>query len=150
MMCHILQTNLTYLPHSAPLTLQSDVSAHTNHSSLLRLPPEPAVSRHVLRCDFHHQPVLRTHRNRAQCYLLDALAAFSQPVRRQTPLDPPDNYRSIEAFRTLHIPGLLCSRSPPAICFPQTRSEHTSELQSLMRISYAVFCLKKKKNYKTR
>src|SRR3546814_7177433 len=25
--------------------------------------------------------------------------------------------------------------------------EHTSELQSLMRISYAVFCLKKKHNY---
>src|SRR3546814_10717531 len=28
--------------------------------------------------------------------------------------------------------------------------EHTSELQSLMRISYAVFCLKKKKHYTTR
>src|SRR3546814_9911424 len=28
--------------------------------------------------------------------------------------------------------------------------EHTSELQSLMRISYAVFCLKKKKKTKTR
>src|SRR3546814_8102395 len=27
--------------------------------------------------------------------------------------------------------------------------EHTSELQSLMRISYAVFCLKKKNNTKT-
>src|SRR3546814_7498732 len=27
--------------------------------------------------------------------------------------------------------------------------EHTSELQSLMRISYAVFCLKKQKTYKT-
>src|SRR3546814_7287338 len=27
--------------------------------------------------------------------------------------------------------------------------EHTSELQSLMRISYAVFCLKKKKNNDT-
>src|SRR3546814_4414821 len=27
--------------------------------------------------------------------------------------------------------------------------EHTSELQSLMRSSYAVFCLKKKKKYKT-
>src|SRR3546814_6238139 len=27
--------------------------------------------------------------------------------------------------------------------------EHTSELQSLMRISYAVFCLKKKKLHKT-
>src|SRR3546814_7802508 len=33
---------------------------------------------------------------------------------------------------------------------PSTRSEeHTSELQSLMRISYAVFCLKKKKNTTT-
>src|SRR3546814_8615032 len=32
---------------------------------------------------------------------------------------------------------------PPVL---ETRSEeHTSELQSLMRISYAVFCLKKKK-----
>src|SRR3546814_10889369 len=32
---------------------------------------------------------------------------------------------------------------------PRFRSEeHTSELQSLMRISYAVFCLKKKKNTK--
>src|SRR3546814_4182441 len=32
------------------------------------------------------------------------------------------------------------------ICFDLPRSEeHTSELQSLMRISYAVFCLKKKK-----
>src|SRR3546814_3840875 len=31
--------------------------------------------------------------------------------------------------------------------YPASRSEeHTSELQSLMRISYAVFCLKKKKN----
>src|SRR3546814_1853157 len=27
--------------------------------------------------------------------------------------------------------------------------EHTSELQSLMRISYAVFCLKKKKQHQT-
>src|SRR3546814_5151739 len=29
--------------------------------------------------------------------------------------------------------------------FQQRSEEHTSELQSLMRISYAVFCLKKKK-----
>src|SRR3546814_10467241 len=29
--------------------------------------------------------------------------------------------------------------------FPKRSEEHTSELQSLMRISYAVFCLKKKK-----
>src|SRR3546814_2461200 len=29
-------------------------------------------------------------------------------------------------------------------CVPARSEEHTSELQSLMRISYAVFCLKKK------
>src|SRR3546814_7271302 len=32
-----------------------------------------------------------------------------------------------------------------AIFAPPRSEEHTSELQSLMRISYAVFCLKKKK-----
>src|SRR3546814_1031943 len=36
------------------------------------------------------------------------------------------------------------------ISFQSRRSEeHTSELQSLMRTSYAVFCLKKKKNITT-
>src|SRR3546814_1509488 len=34
----------------------------------------------------------------------------------------------------------------PRLCVNHSRSEeHTSELQSLMRISYAVFCLKKTK-----
>src|SRR3546814_1164712 len=33
----------------------------------------------------------------------------------------------------------------PDVHLPRSE-EHTSELQSLMRISYAVFCLKKKKN----
>src|SRR3546814_5341816 len=32
---------------------------------------------------------------------------------------------------------------------PHRSEEHTSELQSLMRISYAVFCLKKKTNNTT-
>src|SRR3546814_14281481 len=35
-----------------------------------------------------------------------------------------------------------------ARCSTIRSEEHTSELQSLMRISYAVFCLKKKKNNK--
>src|SRR3546814_8457289 len=42
--------------------------------------------------------------------------------------------------------GLRHFREPPPLClFPLRSEEHTSELQSLMRISYAVFCLKKKK-----
>src|SRR3546814_5779064 len=40
-----------------------------------------------------------------------------------------------EAFLLINIVGLM----------PRRSEEHTSELQSLMRISYAVFCLKKKK-----
>src|SRR3546814_5647832 len=42
-----------------------------------------------------------------------------------------------------------CNEKLFALEFPQCiaprSEEHTSELQSLMRISYAVFCLKKKK-----
>src|SRR3546814_2852991 len=41
------------------------------------------------------------------------------------------------------LPGALYLRQPRS-------EEHTSELQSLMRISYAVFCLKKKKYRKIR
>src|SRR3546814_9928590 len=37
--------------------------------------------------------------------------------------------------------------SQPRNRIERRSEEHTSELQSLMRISYAVFCLKKKKKY---
>src|SRR3546814_1618192 len=38
-----------------------------------------------------------------------------------------------------------CCGARPAAAVGGRSEEHTSELQSLMRISYAVFCLKKKK-----
>src|SRR3546814_9615073 len=44
--------------------------------------------------------------------------------------------------RSHHAPGERKS----ALAFETRSEEHTSELQSLMRISYAVFCLKKKKD----
>src|SRR3546814_3301640 len=48
-------------------------------------------------------------------------------------------------------PSLLAGSSTPAICRPGIcrSEEHTSELQSLMRISYAVFCVKKKRQQNT-
>src|SRR3546814_5159780 len=52
------------------------------------------------------------------------------------------------------VPGQVVKIAPAtgrgvAVANGATRSEeHTSELQSLMRISYAVFCLKKKKQDK--
>src|SRR3546814_8926048 len=39
----------------------------------------------------------------------------------------------------------LLDRTPRGLIVRMRSEEHTSELQSLMRISYAVFCLKQKK-----
>src|SRR3546814_8707967 len=46
--------------------------------------------------------------------------------------------RMCETLRSAHL-------QPSEGRLSQRSEEHTSELQSLMRISYAVFCLKKKK-----
>src|SRR3546814_4520250 len=43
---------------------------------------------------------------------------------------------------------LAAGRPPDAACVRRRSEEHTSELQSLMRISYAVFCLNKKNTIK--
>src|SRR3546814_970631 len=55
-------------------------------------------------------------------------AVLRAPLRSGDPILP--------VHATAHEAGAFSSRS----------EEHTSELQSLMRISYSVFCLKKKKN----
>src|SRR3546814_7121006 len=55
-------------------------------------------------------------------------------------------YYSVSAY--LYSPQILGGSSYPAdasTLLLYRSEEHTSELQSLMRISYAVFCLKKKK-----
>src|SRR3546814_3461389 len=60
---------------------------------------------------------------------------------------------SDSTLRTEFLPGSETSVSGNGIVMPyggtvdglNRSEEHTSELQSLMRISYAVFCLKKKK-----
>src|SRR3546814_5287553 len=44
-------------------------------------------------------------------------------------------------------PPVVIDSAPPRLAAKRSE-EHTSELQSLMRISYAVFCLKKKKKRK--
>src|SRR3546814_10041648 len=67
-------------------------------------------------------------------HTIAALAEAGMNVRaltRSLPLLPPAE----TGFRPEVVPGDLSNRS----------EEHTSELQSLMRISYAVFCLKKNK-----
>src|SRR3546814_8405663 len=52
-----------------------------------------------------------------------------------------DSVDHIQRFNKLKLTGSQIGRQ-----LPSRSEEHTSELQSLMRISYAVFCWKKKKN----
>src|SRR3546814_6850697 len=58
------------------------------------------------------------------------------------------NLDLVPTGRRVNGQGASYVMAPFTHCSPdKPRSEeHTSELQSLMRISYAVFCLKKKKN----
>src|SRR3546814_2810754 len=51
-----------------------------------------------------------------------------------------------DRWRCNWMPSLRSARHTASSDTSRRSEEHTSELQSLMRISYAVFCLKKKKN----
>src|SRR3546814_2504359 len=65
----------------------------------------------------------------------------ARPRPRQTPADGPGARGNADGRREDRCP---LGRSAQRAAGPLQRSEeHTSELQSLMRISYAVFCLKK-------
>src|SRR3546814_2459350 len=51
--------------------------------------------------------------------------------------------REFSSYDLLRAEATLAESAVPT-AVPRRSEEHTSELQSLMRISYAVFCLKKK------
>src|SRR3546814_4361268 len=63
----------------------------------------------------------------------------------ETDLDSHDSPGGVEGDEP--IAGVGCASGGSSMIGPRLdrSEEHTSELQSLMRISYAVFCLKKKK-----
>src|SRR3546814_9225195 len=66
------------------------------------------------------------------------------PALASIRLRPPGARSSLrQSTRTVGDATSLMPR-PPAPASRTRSEEHTSELQSLMRISYAVFCLKKK------
>src|SRR3546814_4175987 len=67
---------------------------------------------------------------------------------RKRPLRAPCTRAARDGFKRFPQASSAASAAGPVSCLGgSSRSEeHTSELQSLMRISYAVFCLKKKKS----
>src|SRR3546814_3937314 len=83
----------------------------------------------------------------------DSCFGEAQLRRRQsvTAASLPPSLRGIRR-QSAWWPPLVISRvravvEPFTSSISQRSEEHTSELQSLMRISYAVFCLKKKKQH---
>src|SRR3546814_6835870 len=73
----------------------------------------------------------------------DTLVPYTTLFRSDRP-DP--RYRSRELMIDLDLAAVVDLKA--RLLQRQPRSEeHTSELQSLMRISYAVFCLKNKKTH---
>src|SRR3546814_8227418 len=75
-------------------------------------------------------------------------------LRRQSKIDQHADRADADPVQGLQNPRQLRlhpdrrpdPRSPGRRSTARRSEEHTSELQSLMRISYAVFCLKKKNN----
>src|SRR3546814_6106206 len=90
----------------------------------------PAVRRFAGPGDRHRDPGARDP-DPAPAPERDPVPAHGAVVR-----DHRQRHRARQLQELRGGPGIRAGRS----------EEHTSELQSLMRISYAVFCLKKKKN----
>src|SRR3546814_20081404 len=76
----------------------------------------------------------------------------SLPTRRSSDLRASRLIRASGRAAPRPAPTRWCAPAPCSTCppIPSRSEEHTSELQSLMRISYAVFCLKKKKRHRTK
>src|SRR3546814_3668176 len=73
----------------------------------------------------------------------------SQFLARQATVDVEIRGVKIPAGAAVSLASGSANRDEDIFDNPDERSEeHTSELQSLMRISYAVFCLKKKNKLK--
>src|SRR3546814_1051318 len=77
--------------------------------------------------------------------------------RRPGQRHPPGRARLLDAAPPLKVveeapaPGITAEQRAEIgkVCTEARSEEHTSELQSLLRISYAVLCLKKQHNHKT-
>src|SRR3546814_5169388 len=72
---------------------------------------------------------------------------FILPSGRNCTTSPRMSYTYRPAFLSVAITRLAAGS--PGLAQIARSDEHTSELQSLMRISYAVFCLNKKNQYIT-
>src|SRR3546814_8963417 len=88
-------------------------------------------------------PEVRRKRSPARFLASHISPVSSDPVRSMGPVKPSSRDMQLPWPMGAKISG---GRGGPAPEGDGRSEEHTSELQSLMRNSYAVFCLKKKKH----
>src|SRR3546814_3940289 len=72
------------------------------------------------------------------------VTVLHEVIERNVPPNIKDNPTEIRAYVSRELDTIRGVIAGLSAITPRSE-EHTSELQSLMRISYAVFCLKKKK-----
>src|SRR3546814_7792477 len=88
------------------------------------------------------------HRQQALGHIMQAYGrAFST---LSAPAAVTTEYKPVENPRVLLFTTSTAERTLETLTASQRSEEHTSELQSLMRISSAVFCLQKKKQQTTK
>src|SRR3546814_3535613 len=112
-----------------------------------------------------------SRRRHTRCALVTGVQTCALPILQRWQQDPTATYHTwfrweerIKNFRSIRrglqavvqeidagtfgnaYRGSSLETVVSAVAEQRRSEEHTSELQSLMRISYAVFCLKKKKN----
>src|SRR3546814_1578638 len=82
---------------------------------------------------------------RARAYSYSSSTSTPAPSLNTKPSRSRSHGRDARAGSSLRVDIAFIAQKPPIAVGDEPRSEeHTSELQSLMRSSYAVFCLKKK------
>src|SRR3546814_9658902 len=71
----------------------------------------------------------------------------ANPICDLVKITDPQWQPALEAYMGIHVDALLVPEGRERELDAIRSEEHTSELQSLMRISYAVFCLNTKPNH---
>src|SRR3546814_2173332 len=124
----------------------SDWSSDVCSSDLARLATPPRLRLGDRRMQFRRPSV---------AHFPDALLTGYRRFRETGWKHERERWTDLAEGQSPRVMVIACSdsRADPATIFdtaPGARSEeHTSELQSLMRNSYAVFCLKQKKQHNT-
>src|SRR3546814_6489926 len=104
----------------------------------------------VAQCGADGRQAAGSHiREVVECPVIEAVVVDRSPVAPFATLEPSEPVARMVAEVDFVQPRVMADKGQPGLAVIQRSEEPTSELQSLMSISYAVFCLKQKKSRDT-